>query len=80
MGTYNNIPLNFIPALILTYLQEKHKIEKKLNPPSDTEATEFCLEPQARYYMKNSHIPPMTVHAYKKYDFDYWKTFMDEDV
>lgn len=53
---------------------------KKLKIPSDTEAAEFCLETQARHYMQGRDLPPMAIHAYKKYDYNYWKPFMFKEA
>lgn len=58
----------------------KHPDGTKLRVPTDTEAAAFCIETDARHYMKDRTLPPMAVHAYKKYDFSYWKSFISQTV
>lgn len=45
---------------------------KKLCVPTDREAAGFCIETGTPHYMRHRRMPPMAVHAYKKYHPDYW--------
>lgn len=55
--------------------------EKSLYIPEPKEASFFSLEDlPAEQYKQNNNRLPFGCHAYKKYDWDFWKQFIDYDA
>ena len=90
-----NVPVNvwkyveqyFVPFSYRTKLNEDFFIAKyaqQLVPdfkfPSPEIAAKFCAERCPRkIYEMNNHILPFSCHAFRKYDFDFWKDFINPD-